>query len=718
MPRDSHIMKPRKLAKAPRNGWLRAGVIAFCMATGFAWAVRVPLATIPTSSLSAAPSVSSTGTSATAIEPAHLRPVFTAPTVTVDPGASVTVPAVVVPAAAASKPAPAPAAETNAPRPSSAAPVVAESAPSISAPNVPLAPATNAPAAGASTNQNISLVFDDVPLTDAVKLFARISGANIIASSSNLQGLVTANLQDVPWRPAFETILARQGLQLIESTPGSTIFSIVDARRADDDSRTSEAIILNRAKVDEVTKLLQNVLGKSGSVTPFPSGNAVIVNASPLRIAEMRKIIEGLDAPRTLNGLESSSETISLQYAKVDDVIKLVQGSLGESGSVQPFPYGNALVVNATSARITNVRTLIATLDRPRPQVYIDAKFVELNDGDSKNIGINWQTLGAWQIQGQVSLNTQNTKTTGNTTGTGSGTANATGQGNAPGPATTTASGSSTTRYYDMNGNPMPLVTGYQTVNGVSVPIITPTTTTYDNRNVAESSLRSITAVLSPGDFSVVLSMLEGNTGAKLISNPRIIVASDQHSIIKMAEDEPNIEITRSRATVQGQEDLITSSLDKKEPYFTYGITLTVTPQVNGTSNITVVIKPEISSKLDVKTAPDGNTFPIVQKKSIETIFTLGNGRTAAIGGLIQTTVNDVQTKIPVLGDIPILGPRLFSYKSHVRQQSEMVIFVTVGIVDPQSADQFSGMPSASELVRKDNAENKAPTATTSTSGR
>jgi type IV pilus assembly protein PilQ len=447
----------------------------------------------------------------------------------------------------------------------------------------------------ASTSQVISLTLDDVPLAEVVRLFTRVSGANIIAATSNLQGQVTANLQDVLWRPAFESILERQNLQLIEKPPASNIF-VIEGRKSGEDPRISVNIKLNYAKVADVTALVTSVLGKDGTVTPFASGNTIVVNASAVKAAEVQKIIENLDRPRT--------------------------------------------------------------------QVSIETKIVQLTDATSKELGIDWQGLNGYNINANAM--------------------SATYQRNV-GDATIPTRLTTTTRTYDSFGNEI-LSAG-------------PVTTVTENKPV--TTLRSLSATLTPDQFNVVLNMLQGATGTKLISNPKIIVANEEKAIIKMAQDEPNIRLTVLRSTVQGQSDQITSALDGTQPYFTYGITVEVTPRINTSSNITVTIKPELSSKISEKTAPDGNTFPIIDKKSVETIFSLADGSTAAIGGLITTSDSDTSSKVPLLGDIPYLGEWLFSYKGRTKSQTEVLIFVTVRLVDPSANMDPAQLPSETTLYTK-----------------
>ena len=97
----------------------------------------------------------------------------------------------------------------------------------------------------------------------------------------------------------------------------------------------------------------------------------------------------------------------------------------------------------------------------------------------------------------------------------------------------------------------------------------------------------------------------------------------------------------------------------------------------------------------------DGLTrFPIINTKSVRTIFSLGNGQTAVIGGLTTTADKELVKKVPILGSIPILK-YLFSHTEKVKQQVETIIFVTVGIVDPDNPETTMGLPDGARLVQK-----------------
>jgi general secretion pathway protein D len=177
-------------------------------------------------------------------------------------------------------------------------------------------------------------------------------------------------------------------------------------------------------------------------------------------------------------------------------------------------------------------------------------------------------------------------------------------------------------------------------------------------------------------------------------------VANGETANIHIGQNEPNIKGTVT-AGQQGQANTTTYALDEAKPYFEFGISLDVTPTINNESNVTVRISPTLSRFVKDKVAPDNNTFPIEATKTIKTVFSLESGKTAAIGGLTETQDREVESKIPLLGDIPFLGKWLFSHKHTEKVQTETIIFVTVGVAVPAEIGKDQGLPEDADLVRK-----------------
>lgn len=397
-------------------------------------------------------------------------------------------------------------------------------------------------------------------------------------------------------------------------------------------------------------------------------------------------------APRT-GGDPLVAEAIFLNYAPVSNVAAIVTAMIGPTGSVIRFTSGNALIVRTTQASILDVKRIISSIDQPRRQVYIEAKFLELTDQAIKDLGINWQVLQGYSVglQGMGWSYGEKRDTISSRIDDFTQTA--------------TADRSDTINQFFDTYNYQ-----YQQVDAEGA--LTPTRTITDSISQTEEASSEIkdsftktisdvrTASLNVDDFNVILSALKQLAGITLVSNPKIIVANEETASIHIGQNEPNIKGSVT-AGQQGQANTTTYQLDPTEPYFKYGIAVEVTPTINNDSNISVRIEPTLSTFVKDKSAPDGTTFPVTQTKEIKTMFSLANGTTAAIGGLTQTSDRETVNKIPLLGDIPIIGKYLFSHTHTEKSQIETIIFVTVGIADPNHIERADGLPENANLVNQ-----------------
>jgi len=482
----------------------------------------------------------------------------------------------------------------------------------------------------------ISITLDDVEIVDVVRMFTRISGANIIATPSNLQGRVTVNLTDVAWKPALESILDMHSLELREKTPGSGVYSII--RR--------------------------------------PAGAP-----EPLKV-----------------------QTVFLRYATVESVLPVVKAMLAPGASVSPYPSRNALVVRSTAANLGEIAKVVEEIDVLREQVYIEAKFMELNDQAIRDLGINWQVLQSYSISaGNLvwDINEQRTWEESRT--------------DTYEQRDERSQLDKVAEYYDVDGvqYQKETITDVERPPGsgifVTETTVEPTRTIEDTisleRNIAteqedafQKTITDIrTAVLGVDDFRLILSALKQMAGVSVVSNPKIIVANEEPAIIHIGQTERPF-VSSVTPGQQGIAPVIT--YNPGEPV-DIGVKLTVTPTVNTESNITVKIEPELTRFLRDAVAPNGQTYPVIAKKKIHTVFCLENGKTVAIGGLTETREEDKTTKVPLLGDIPLLGKYLFSHSHTEKAQSETIIFVTVGLAGPTRLLKETGLPENTELVRK-----------------
>ena len=365
-------------------------------------------------------------------------------------------------------------------------------------------------------------------------------------------------------------------------------------------------------------------------------------------------------------------ETFLLDYATVPNAAKLIRQLLPPDAKVSEFASRNMVVVKSTESSLSEVRSVLESIDRVRQQVYIESKFMELTDAAQKDLGIDWSVFQNYGV-GASNLGYSRTKNE--------------------------SDSENSRRMYDSSGNRLldlsePKYVTIPAGGAERYQTEAPTVTKLTGSTLNEVS----TAVLSADDFRVALSALEQNKDVNIVSNPKIIVANEEKANISIVRREPNLKQSR-QAAVNDNADTIVYELDQERPFFDFGIKLDVTPSINTSSNITVSINPALTRKYADKPAGN-NTYPIIDEKSVETVFNLANGQTAAIGGLTTVEEGKEEKKIPILGSIPYLG-RLFSWKNDTKSVNETIIFVTVTLANTQQLEEGMGMPSDSELARR-----------------
>ncbi len=469
------------------------------------------------------------------------------------------------------------------------------------------------------------------------------------------------------------------GMEEVDAAEGSSAGNLISVR-------------LNRVSLEEAINLFAQLSGANIIVPELTEAAQISVN---LKDVEWRPALQSIldtynyELYQRVAGSNVYSvrrrpagspepqvvETFVLRYATVPNAAALVRELLPPEAKVSEFASRNMLVVKSTESSLGEVRAVLESIDTVRQQVYIESKFMELTDDAQKDLGIDWQVLQGYSA-GTV------------------------------GPLRDTFSKSdtdskTTTRLTDANGLPFEEADSYAN-QGQRIPgsgIFTLEGVTPAVRDVStKGSSEILTSVLSADEFRLVLSALEQNKGVNIVSNPKIIVANEEMANISIVRKEPNLRQSRQQA-LNDTPDTIVFELDEKQPFFDFGIKLDVVPSINTSSNITVQIKPSLTRKFADKQAGD-NTYPIIDEKSIDTIFNLASGQTAAIGGLTEVTESEEERKVPLLGSIPYIG-RLFSWTQTIRGQDETIIFVTVGLANTQQLDAETGLPGDAELARR-----------------
>ena len=333
------------------------------------------------------------------------------------------------------------------------------------------------------------------------------------------------------------------------------------------------------------------------------------------------------------------SEYLQVNYAKAQDMAALIKSQggtlLSNRGNVAVDERTNTLLLQDTADRLADIRRLVATLDIPVRQVLIEARIVIVNDDFKRDLGarVGYTTV---QANGNNGIWT--------TSGTAA--------------ATDTAIGSALNNL-GTNGTPYP----------VSIPTGTTGAPQRYNVNLPVPSPAGSFALGILGSNYIVdleLSAAQAETRAEVISSPRVITANQKEATIEQGTEIPYQQSASSGAT--------TISFKKAV------LSLKVTPQITPDNRIILDLDVKKDTIGTITVASGGVNVPSIDTREIVTQVLVNDGQTVVLGGILETTHRDDQTKVPWLGDVPVLG-NLFKTTSKENDKDELLIFVTPKIV-------------------------------------
>lgn len=174
-------------------------------------------------------------------------------------------------------------------------------------------------------------------------------------------------------------------------------------------------------------------------------------------------------------------------------------------------------------------------------------------------------------------------------------------------------------------------------------------------------------------DLEVTLRAIAEVGKTEVLSRPSVLTRNNQEAVITVGKEIPFI--TNSRISDTGQ---TTNTVT----YSDIGIILRVTPFITQEGLVEMILAPEISTLTD-ETVPISDTVesPVIAKRSADTVVTTPNGKTVVIGGMMEDNTTESTKKVPILGDIPLLG-LAFQRKIDNKTKTELLIFLTPYVVD------------------------------------
>jgi type IV pilus assembly protein PilQ len=421
------------------------------------------------------------------------------------------------------------------------------------------------------SGDRLSLNFQDIEVRAVLQLLADFTGLNVVVSDT-VAGNITLRLKNVPWDQALDIILKTKGLSMRQT--GNVIMV----------APTQE--IVNQEKLD----------------------------------LESQQQIEELAPLR--------SEFIQINYAKAAEIAAILKTEENqlltqERGNVTVDPRTNTLLVQDTSAKLEDIRRIIAKLDVPVRQVMIESRIVIANNDFARDLGVRF---------GYTKTNLPNLPPGNVSKGFGEVT------GGIEGPLT------GDNFWGNTINDQVPLM--------VNLPAATPS-----------GAINLLIGKIGSYLLQLELSAMQREGRGEIVSSPRVIT-SDQHpATIKVGQEIPYQESSASgRTTVSFKEAVLK---------------LDVTPHITPDDRISMVLEVK-------KDNPDFTRevlgVPPVDTRSVKTNVLVDNGETVVLGGVYERTKSFNKEQVPWLGDLPILG-HLFKTTNRQDDNSELLIFVTPKIL-------------------------------------
>ena len=462
----------------------------------------------------------------------------------------------------------------------------------------------------------VTFNFQDIPTRSVLQLIADVSDLNIVVADS-VQGNVTLRLINVPWDQALHIVLQAKGLD--QRKQGNVIWVAPQQEIASREQAIADARLQMEDKVELVSDYI-----------PISYGNA--------------KDIAALLTKDAQSGQSGSGAGQSTQQDR---------GFLSKRGTVSFDDRTNTLLVSDTPQKIIEIRQLIAVLDRPVQQVLIESRIVIATDTFARELGVKFGISGGYEDH-----NGNVVSTAGKLDGTDR-----------------MSNLALNNRFNGGRGLPVfnpgtiPTSSGGGG-GGIAVPSLN------DRLNVnlpAATPAGSFGLAILGADYLLDLELSAAQTEGRgeVVSSPRVVTANQKEAVIKQGQEVAYVTFQNSGGGGQG-----TATVQFKEVVLELKVTPTITADDRVVLNLGVK-KDAVNRYID---NPGGGQVPIIDKREINTSVLVDNGQTVVLGGVYEVEKRDDLTKVPFLGDVPILG-NLFKKTGRTDTKAELLIFVTPRIL-------------------------------------
>ncbi|UAA38912.1 type II secretion system secretin GspD [Paraneptunicella aestuarii] len=379
--------------------------------------------------------------------------------------------------------------------------------------------------------------------------------------------------------------------------------------------------------------------------------NSVIVSGDIKARQRIITLVERLDKELESNG---NTRVTFLKYAKAEDLVKVLQGvsasisaeenkggnaagsrrrNSGRDISIDAHVDSNALVITAEPDMMASLQEVIRQLDVRRAQVLVEAIIVEVFEGDGTSLGVQWATEAGGGQQF-----TNGTVPIGSLAVAADQARDKVIRSNVIGADTGTVTPVEETQ----EGDPTLLANLLGSVNGFLVGVI-------------------------KDDWGAVIQAVSSDTNSNILATPHLTTMDNEEAFFIVGQEVPII----TGASTGSNNSNPFQTVDRKE----VGTKLKVTPQINEGSAVQLIIEQEVSSVSGAT-----NVDIAINKREIKTTVMADDGDTIVLGGMIDEDVQESVSKVPLLGDIPILG-HIFKSTTTSKRKRNLMVFIRPTII-------------------------------------
>lgn len=388
--------------------------------------------------------------------------------------------------------------------------------------------------------------------------------------------------------------------------------------------------------------------------------NSVIVSGESQARDRVARLVSRLDSELETNG---NTRVYSLKYSKAEDLVKVLKGvsesiesettsskapkrgATKRNISIEAHESTNTLVITAQPDMLRSLEAVIRQLDRPRAQVHIEAIIVEVYETEGVSLGVQW-----FSEQGGFTQFT-----------------------NGPASITNVAAGV-------IAAEDIPGTLGSTVTVGDTTTINPDQPDTKGDYNLIAEALGSVSGMMfgvMKNDWGAIIQAVSQDTNANILATPSITTLDNEEAYFLVGQEVPIL--TGSTAGSNNANPFQT--VERQE----VGIKLLVTPQINEGSGVQLMIEQEVSSVSGATGVDIG-----INKREIKTTVMADSGATIILGGLIDEDVQESVQKVPLLGDIPIIGHLFKSTTNSTRKRNLMVFIKPTIIVDGKMMEDMS----------------------------